>query len=87
MLDIVIESPSTKRVVRLRANVLDAETMRRAVIEVRVGGLESACHYLNSVGIWARVAQFNERGDHATFQLMPTGHWSDAITNKVAQSW
>ena len=87
MLDIVIESPITKRVVRASTKHLDAETMRRCVIEVRVGGLESACAYLNSIGIWARVAQFNATGDHATFQLMPTGHWSDEITNKVAQSW
>ena len=85
MLDIVIESPITKRVVRASTKLLDAETMRRCVIEVRVGGLESACAYLNSIGIWARVAQFNERGDHATFQLMPTGHWSDAIVNKVTE--
>ena len=87
MLDIVIESPVTKRVVRLCAGHVDAETMRRAVIEVRVGGLESACCYLNSVGIWARVAQFNAAGNHATFQLMSTGHWSDELTHKVAQSW
>ena len=87
MLDIVIEHPVTKRVVRLRSDVVSADIMRRALIEVRVGGLESACYYLNSVGIWARVAQFNERGDHATFQLMPTGHWSDALIDKVAQSW
>lgn len=85
MLDIVIEHPVMKCVVRLRAHHLDAETMRRAVIEVRVGGLESACAYLNSVGVWARVAQFTALGDHATFQLMPTGHWSDAIVNKVAE--
>ena len=83
MLDIVIESPSTKRVVRLRAEHVDAATMRRCVIEVRVGGLESACAYLNSVGIWARVANFSE---HGTFQLMPTGHWSDELIHKVARS-
>lgn len=87
MLDIVIEHPSIKRVVRLRAEHVDAETMRRCVIEVRVGGLESACYYLQSLGIWARVAQFNAAGNHATFQLVPTGHWSDELTNKVAQSW
>lgn len=87
MRDIVIESPSTKRVVRARAAHFEPEVFRRCIIEVRVGGLESACAYLNSIGIWARVAQFNERGDRATFQLMPTGHWSDAIVNKVAQSW
>lgn len=84
MLDIVIEHPSTKRVVRLRAEHVDAETMHRCVIEVRVGGLESACAYLNSIGIWARVAQFTKYG---TFQLMPTGHWSDALVHKVAESW
>lgn len=84
MLDIVIEHPSTKRVVRLRSDILDTETMRRCVIEVRVGGLDSACCYLNSVGIWARVAQFTK---HGTFQLMSTGHLSDELVHKVAQSW
>lgn len=83
MLDIVIESPITKRVVRASTKHLDAETMRRCVIEVRVGGLESACAYLNSIGIWTRVANFS---NHGTFQLMPTGHWSDELVHKVAQS-
>ena len=83
MLDIVIESPSTKRVVRLTAGHVSPEVMARCIIEVRVGGLESACAYLNSVGIWARVANFSE---HGTFQLMPTEHWSDELIHKVARS-
>ena len=83
MKDIVIESPSTKRVTRLRAGHVSPEVMARCIIEVRVGGLESACCYLSSVGIWARVANFS---NHGTFQLMPTGHWSDELVHKVAQS-
>lgn len=69
MKDIVFEHSVTKRVVRLTAAYVTPAVFKRCIIEVRVGGLESACAYLNSVGIWARVAQFNEASDHATFSL------------------
>lgn len=68
MLDIVIESPSTKRVVRARAHHFDPDTFVRLLLEIQVGGLESAAHYLNATGTWARVVNFHD-DNHGVFTL------------------
>lgn len=68
MLDIVIESPVTKRVVRARADDFPIEVFARLVTEAQVGGLESAVAWLNANGTWARVAEFSDNGE--TFRLI-----------------